>query len=256
MIEADDRLAGDPVWELFAHPAVATATEAQGVYRYWHWLTLAAVIAVSWFLIPPLAVVIACLAAAVRDCRNGRRLARSIPDKAGGAVCARFTYAWGAWKVALAGFGLMFATVILAAAVDPRRAELLPASMAAMLLCMGGFLVSALLTASGLLKAYRSGMRVWVGEGVNQARTLLLSMLLVGFTLLVLMPMMLWLVGRIPRASDSRHDNLALLLMFLGCLIGAPLVILAIVDWLGRRVIADRPGKFGPKVPSVGKWSA
>jgi hypothetical protein len=254
MIEADDRLAGDPVWELFAEPAVGEAPDAGRFPRYRRWLALAAVMVVSWILCPPLAVVITGLAVAARDFRNGRRLARSIPDKAGGGVCARFTCAWGAWKIGLVGFGLMCATMTIAVAAG-LRGEAPPAFVASMLLCMGGFLVSAVLTASGLLKSYRSGMRVWVGEGVNQARTLLLGMLLVGFTLLVLMPMMLWLIGRIPRASDSRDDDLALLLMFLGSLIGAPLVILVIVDWLGRRVIADRPGKFGPKVPSVGKWS-
>jgi hypothetical protein len=254
MIEADDRLAGDPVWELFAEPAVGAAPDAGGLPRYRRWLALAAVMVVTWIVYPPLAVVITGLAVAIRDFRNGRRLARSIADKAGGAVCARFSFAWGAWKIGLVGFGLMFATISIPVAAGLRR-EVPPAFVASMLLCMGGFLASAVLTASGLLKAYRSGMRVWVGEGVNQARTLLLGMLLVGFTLLVLMPIMLWLVGRFPRAGDSRDDDLAFLVLFFGCLLGAPVVILVLVDWLGRRVIADRPGKFGPKVPSVGKWS-
>ena len=50
---------------------------------------------------------------------------------------------------------------------------------------MGGFTVSATLTALGLLAASRSGMRVWIGEGVNRARTLLMGMLVAGFTFIV-----------------------------------------------------------------------
>jgi hypothetical protein len=29
-----------------------------------------------------------------------------------------------------------------------------------------------------------------------------------------------------------------------------------ILDWFARRIIADRPGKYGPKVPTVGKWDS
>ncbi len=35
-----------------------------------------------------------------------------------------------------------------------------------------------------------------------------------------------------------------------------PVIILLILDMISRRVIADSPGKFGPKVPTVGKWDA
>jgi hypothetical protein len=38
--------------------------------------------------------------------------------------------------------------------------------------------------------------------------------------------------------------------MFVG-----PLMILVVLDSISRRVVADRPGKFGPKVPTVGKWN-
>ncbi len=124
---------------------------------------------------------------------------------------------------------------------------------------MGGFAASAALTALGLLAAFRSGMRVWIGEGVNQARTLLLAMLLVGFTTVVLGPMCLFLIRRFPRARDVDADGssgLLALFVFLFVMFIGPVVILRVLDWFGRRVIADRPGKFGPKVPTVGKWSS
>ena len=120
----------------------------------------------------------------------------------------------------------------------------------------GGIHPVGAFTALGLWAAYRSGMRVWIGEGVNRARTLLLGMLIVGFVLLALGPMCLWLCGRFPRASKSRAIDLPPLLGLYSCLFGGPVVILVILDRVSRRVVADRPGKFGPKVPTVGKWNS
>jgi hypothetical protein len=39
-------------------------------------------------------------------------------------------------------------------------------------------------------------------------------------------------------------------------LFAGPVAILMILDRIDRRVVAESPGKFGPKVPSVGKWNA
>jgi hypothetical protein len=256
MHDLDDRLAGDPVWELFTHPTPGPAQPAFRNPHYRRRLIVAGLIAVGWLLFPPLAVVLACLSVAARDLRTGRQLARSIPSKAGGTICARFTYAWGAWKFGTAGFALMFASgAVFALAREVPEARL-SAMIVALLLGMGGFTLSATLTALGLLAAYRSGMRVWIGEGVNQARTLLTGMLVVGFTFAVLLPLCFGLVGRFPRASDSPGGDLPILLAFFGCMFSGPVVILLVVDWISRRVIADRPGKFGPKVPTVGKWNS
>jgi hypothetical protein len=43
---------------------------------------------------------------------------------------------------------------------------------------------------------------------------------------------------------------------FHGCLFGGPVVILVVLDQLSRHVVADTPGKFGPKEPTVGKWNS
>jgi hypothetical protein len=134
--------------------------------------------------------------------------------------------------------------------------DALPALFAAELLWFGGFAASASLTAAGLVKAFRSGMRVWIGEGMNQARTLLLGMLVEGFVFLVLLPICLGLVSLAPRAGDSQSSVLPIMLGFYGCMIGGSVLILVVLDWLSRRVVADRPGKFGPKVPTVGKWNS
>jgi VanZ like family len=34
-----------------------------------------------------------------------------------------------------------------------------------------------------------------------------------------------------------------------------PVAILVVLDMVGQRILADQPAKFGPKVPTVGKWS-
>ena len=130
-----------------------------------------------------------------------------------------------------------------------------PAFMVSLLLCVVGFILSAALTARGLFLAYRSEMRVWVGEGVNRARTLLMAMLIVAFAFLVLGPIGVGLSGHNPRVGVSGGDALLMMLMVWGCLGAGPVVLLLILDRIARRIIADRPGKFGPKVPAVGKWN-
>src|SRR5262249_37441691 len=152
----------------------------------------------------PLAVVTACLSVAARDFRRGRQLARSIPSKAGGTICARFAYAWGAWKLGVAGFVLMLVFVVGGLLASTTKGRDPPSGfMAAMLCWMGGFTLSAALTALGLLAVHRSGMRVWIGEGVNRAGTLLLGMLMVGFVLLVVVPVCVWITSRFPPGSDN-----------------------------------------------------
>ena len=222
---------------------------------YEWWLLAGSLIALGAIKFPPLAVMTICVLFAARDLRTGRLLARSMPSKAGGTICSRFAYAWGAFKFGAAGFAMLF---VSAAVFAPMRQEsqVVSSIVSSLMLGAGGFAVSAGLTALGLLAAYRSGMRVWIGEGVNRARTLFLGMLLVVFTFAVLGPICIWLVGRIPPAPENRSENLPAMIFLFGCMFGGPAVILLILDWISRRVIADRPGKFGPKVPTVGKWDS
>jgi hypothetical protein len=251
MNEVDDRLAGDPVWELFPQRAAGPARGPRRT-RYARWLAVACLVAVIWPFSPALGVLIACLAVAAGDFRYGRQLARSIPDKAGGAVCARFTYAWGAWKLGMTAFAFAFATACIA---GRKSSDVPPGFVASLLLCLHGWLLSAVLTAAGLGRAYRSGMRVWVGEGVNQARTLLLAMLIVGFTVAVLGPMGVWLAASAPSARDSGDvvRVSAVVGAMFALMLLSPVVMLVVLDRLSRRIVADSPGKFGPRVPAVGK---
>ena len=162
------------------------------------WAAVVCVVAACLVFSPPLAVVIACAAMAAGDMRNARQLARSIPDKAGGTICALFTYAWGAWKFGLTAFAFVFLTAFLG-----QTEHEMPAGFGvALFLFVGGFLISAILTTTGLLRAFRSGMRVWVGAGVNQARTLLLGTLIVGFVGTVLGPIGVWLAVGVPPAGS------------------------------------------------------
>ncbi len=202
----------------------------------------------AWFLCPTLSVVSACLAVAFRDFVTGRQLARSIPDKAGGKVCSRFSYAWGAWKAGWAACAMTFAVLYFDLRYESRR-DPPPAFVAAILIWIASFASSSAWTALGLLAAYRSGMKVWIGEGLNQARLLLLGMLLAGITLTMLVLTSLWIVGKLLSASDGRIYKRFFVILFAGSF-----AVLPLLDWLSPRIVADRPGKFGPKVPTVGKW--
>ena len=79
-------------------------------------------------------------------------------------------------------------------------------------------------------------------------------MLLVGFTGCVLIP---WIASLMSAGAGPFNERSAIHLaggMF-GCMFVAPVIMLLLLDWISRRVVADRPGKFGPKVPTVGKWN-
>jgi hypothetical protein len=216
-------------------------------------LAVACLIAFGWVLFPPLAVIMACLVVSFRDFRTGRQLSRSILDMAGGTICARFAFAWGAWKLGLAGFLLIFVFGI-GLATAGERSDLIMGLSTSVFLWMGGHTLSAVFTAAGLVKAYRTGMRVWIGEGVNQARTLMLGMLIESFTFVILGPLC-FLVGRHPSAGGSNDADLPFLIGLMVSTLAGPIAILLVLDWLSRRVVADRPGKFGPKAPTVGKWN-
>lgn len=246
MSEADDRLVGDPVWELF--PA---SEDDSRLRRVRTGLLLVALALVYWF--SGVSVVLVCVAASLRELWEGRRLARSIPDKAGGRICSHFTYAWGAWKLGMTAFLLMYVGLGVYVATK-ERPETPTMAFTAMILWFAGFTLSAVLTAIGLLMASRSGMKVWIGEGVNQARLLLGAMLIVAFAFLVLGPVCVGLAEAAPRAREGEANILMIQALVGGVLIGGAISILVILDRISRRVVADTPGKFGPKVPTFGKW--
>lgn len=252
MWESDDRLAGDPVWELF-QPAQDTRTGPP-----WpRWAVVAVAVGLGLWLDPAIAVVIVCLSVARDDFLRAYQARRSVPDTSAARVSARFSCGWGLWKMGITAFVLFFATIPLVAA--GRRGELPSSSATAIVLWMGGFAASALVTASGLFIAIRNGMRVWVGQGVNQARTLLLTMLVVAFTVAVLVPLMILFTdpGRrpVPVGPPVAGEDLWFTVPFILCMFVVPAALLFLLDAIARRVIADTPTKFGPKVAAVGKWA-
>ncbi len=254
MYETDDRLDGDLVWEIFAPPAPAPGLTDTPGSRIGRWAVVLSLIVVGGLFFPPMAVLVACLAIAWPDFRAGRRIARTLPDRSSARVCARFHYAWGTWKIGGVAIALMF---LVAFAFAPIAEEAPPPAgfVAAGILGLVSFTVSAVLAASGVWAAYRSGMRVWIGEGANRARTLLLSMLIIGLIYGYILPMCFWLVSL---ALDHRGDQNVSAVLFVLCvgsvLIG-PLVVLLVLDAIARRVIAETPSKFGKAVSAVGKWS-
>ena len=248
MNEVDDRLFGDPVWELFADPNPDSTTV---LHPRRYWLIVAGAVVALWFFSPALAVLTACFSVAFPDFRRGRLLARSIPVKAGGSVCSSFAYAWGCWKIGISAFLSMFVTIVLS--LPPgKKPEIPVGSLISLELSIVGFFSAAATTSLGLLSAYRSGMQIWIGEGVNRARILILETLIVAFLFFVIIPVCAWFVGL------GKDDNS---IRIVGCVVilllsGGSVLVLFVLDRISRHVVAKRPGKFGPKVSAVGKWNS
>lgn len=235
-------------WELFPRPE---DRPHRGKLR----AAVVVAIVACWFVDRSLAVAAACVAVAFPDFREGARLDRAVPDRAGARICMLFRFAWGAWKVAATGLVSMF--VLIRWVGYDERIDALPEFALAIGALVFGGLASAALTAAGVVAAMRSGMRVWIGEGANQARTLLLSMLIWAFVIAVLGPGSIGLRLIFDQRQPGREFvALVSLLAFCSLAVVGPIAMLVALDRIGRRVIAERPGKFGPKVPSVGKWNA
>jgi hypothetical protein len=255
MWETDDRLADDPVWELFP-PRPEECWWGSRPFRVGLGL-IGAVLGVIFFR--PLAVVSVCAAVAWNDFARARHVRRSIPDPAAGLISSRFAYGWAFWKFGctaaglayMMGLGAFIPGPIVGPAVFSRWIELL-VSLAALLVV--GFTASSVLTALGLRAALRNGMRVWIGEGVNQARALLLTLLMVGFVaviFLVCVSLVVFLSSN-PTGQSKVSLGLGLVVILVLC---APLPLLWTLDAIARRVLASSPAKFGPKVAAVGKWA-
>lgn len=255
MWETDDRIVGDPVWELF-EPTRPRESRVPLV----RWAVAAALTGLGLWLEPSIAVVTVCLAVAWPDFERGWQARRRIPDAAAARVSARFSYGWALFKIGMTAFGLMFVTVFTLFPRPPSGSAPPPAFITACLLWFAGSLASALVTAAGLAGAIRGGLRVWIGEGVNRARTLLLGMLVTGFVAVVLTPLMLLLAtmsapSPANRSGGETTAGIAALAFIFGSMFVGPVVLLLILDAIARRVIAEVPTKFGPKVAAVGKWA-
>lgn len=161
-----------------------------------------------------------------------------------------FGCAWGVWKFAMTTLALLIPVAIW----GMNQPEMASTFIPSLLISLCGHVLSAALTAAGLIGAYRSDMRVWIGEGVNRARLLLLAMLLVVFTFAVIGPVCFWLAMS-PTPSGVAPVNVFILAV-LGVSLGGAFVLLLILDWLSAHVVADRPARFGAKVPAVGKWDS
>lgn len=249
MRDVDSTLAEDFDWALFPQDE----TQAPPWKRWLRWLEASFVVTLSWIIWPPLAVVLACLAISFGDFRRAHLASRSIPDRAAKWICLLFGYAWGFWTLGIAAFASFFVVAMLNVSVL-REQGMPDSALTAFLLIPCGFVGAVILTSLGLVLALRSGMRIWIGEGRNQARTLLRGVLIVLFTIFGLGPILLLMVASVDRASQASKGSAILGYLFAAMLVG-PLAILIVLDKISRRVLASHPGKFGLKVPSVKKGS-
>ncbi|AMV40184.1 hypothetical protein [Planctomyces sp. SH-PL62] len=248
MNHSDSTLAEDFDWALF--PQEATVSPLK---RWVLGLEVSSVVVLTWLVYQPLAVVLACLAISFREFRRARVSARAIPDKAAAWISSLFGYAWAAWTLGVAACATFFVLGVINVTVVHDRG--MPAGAGtAMLLAPCGFLAALTLTAAGLVMAIRSGLRIWIGEGMNQARTLLLGLLILLFTVFGIGPLLVLLSANIDRNSGPGIGAFISWVGLLAATFAGPIAILIVLDRISRRVLASHPGTYGPKVPSLKKW--
>ena len=70
------------------------------------------------------------------------------------------------------------------------------------------------------------------------------------------MPLFLLLAATDPRIGHVALGIALAVLVELGVVVAGSVGMLVVLDRICMRVLAERPGKFGPKVPTVGKSNA
>lgn len=250
MRHPDSTLAEDFDWALFPQE-----TEVPPLKRWLHRLEVASVVVLTWLLYEPLAVVLACLAISFKDFRKAYTASRAIPDRAAAWISSVFGYAWAAWTLGVAACATFFVLAVINVSVVHDRG-MPPGAGTAMLLVPCGFLAALTLTAAGLVMALRSGLRIWIGEGMNQARTLLLGLMILLFTVFGIGPLLVLLSANFDRSSGPGMPAFIAWAGLLAATFAGPIAILIVLDRISRRVLASYPGKYGPKVPSLKKWDA
>ncbi len=251
MYETDDRLDGDLVWEIFEPHAPALGPARRRFLRSAIFLGL---IGVVWWLVPPLAVLIVCLAISRRDFRDGHRISRTRPEKAGASIRARFRYAWGAWKIGWTAIGFLFLCLLA-----HREGKEPPSALIAILpLAAVGLTASAILTAWAVGSAYWTRPRLRLAEGdLDRAWILLLGMILVGFSYGVILPICVWVDSRFPGFQlgpvQPRPWTPPL---FAVCVLLIPGGLLWARELIAIRIFDLDPGKPGLHEPAVGKPAA
>jgi hypothetical protein len=248
MLHPDSTLAEDFDWALFPQE-----TEVPPLKRWMHRLEISSVVALTWFVHQPLAVVLACLAISFQDFRKAHVTSRTIPNRAAAWISSLFGYAWAAWTLGVAACATFFVLGVINVSVVHDRG--MPAGAGtAMLLAPCAFLAALTLTAAGLVMALCSGLRIWIGEGMNQARTLLLGLLILLFTVFGIGPLLVLLSANFDRSSGPGMHAFIAWAGLLAATFAGPITILIVLDRISRRVLATHPGKYGPKVPSLKKW--
>lgn len=245
MYEADDRLVGDLVWEIFEPPGPAPGPARRRIGRR---AVVAGMVGLGWWLVPPIVVLATSLAMARREFRAGGRIARMHPGEAGARICVRFKYAWGAWKIGWTAFGwALLGGFAFGTTFRPHPSAWTIATGA--LLAAAGLTASAILTAWAVGTAYWTGTRVRLAEGdLDRAWNLMLGMMLVGLADGVILPICVWIDARYPGVRTERLEpgpGIAIL-SFAGIfLIPGGLL------W-ARELIALRIFEFGPEARKPG----
>ena len=150
--------------------------------RSGRWLHLSAwVVALVVFEMtadPSLVVVVGCSKFGWAQLRAARWLRKSDPNRRRGRACGWFYVSWGLWRISIVATLLMFVVIFLfqilreRLGAAPKVGNAPPIQFVmAFLVAFFGFAFSTLTSIFGVVSAWRSRTRVWVGRaGINSFR--------------------------------------------------------------------------------------
>ncbi len=242
-------------------------------------LSWPAVLIGAWILYevttqPAIAIVTVCLKFGWNDFRTALWIRRRDLDRHRARACFWLYLASGLWKTAVAAVAPLIMLPVLfqlqaGAQQQPRPPADPPAQfMAVVLTLFFGFVFSALTTIIASWIAWRHGIRIWLNSALRQdsldddwpplhvmssavnhlSRPLTAALLTIGFP--VTLAFTVWLVanrqvqgGQPPAQGALDSSALTVLFVILGSLIGFPIMILFLREWLLKKVAAQTPGE-------------
>lgn len=242
----------------------------QGPGRRWQnpltWSALAAlgILVYEVTAQPGLGAAVLCLKFGLNDARTAWWLWRVDGNRRRGGVCFWLYLASALWKIAITGTALIFAFALIAGMVNPKAQGAPPANgaglpaalVAAILTSFFGFLSSVLITIVALWGAWRYGIRLWLNSQIhgarrsntwpslypwygssNKAGRLVLTALVSAYAVSAITG-----IGLLANLKlDPKLSGVAITIFVVLLMIAGPVTILAVREFVIRRMLAVSP---------------
>jgi hypothetical protein len=232
-----------------------------------------AIAVVSLSMFPTISIPLGCVAWGWDEILLSRWLKRVDPDRVRGRVCSRFYLSWGLGRIGLMALAMMFGIIGLQVAAEGSPAQgnskpPPPESVGCLLVSLTGFLLSSAVTSFAVVTALRDSVRIWVGpearwaradavwppqcarprgKSTNRTKRILIGFIITLSTTGLIVGLFSWPFFSVP-ATTSPTITVAIVLLLL---IGLPVLILLLLEWLSARIIAPTPSACWSSVDRV-----